>query len=145
MKTMNLKENKGLVHLDQPKYLFNILLFHYFLSDYLKKEEKEENEMSVWPNLYIDQGGTSQPLSPLYLNPTTNMLFHALSYRILENPILDFLRPPRIRNRVRDPHREVEWIISSPLHLCVLLSYTIHNARVQDPYPVGRCSVNTLL
>ena len=91
MKIINLKKNKGLVHFDQPKYLFNILLFHYFLSDYLKKEE-EENEMSVWPNLYIDQGGTSQPLSPLCLNPTTNMLFHALSYRLLENPILDFFK-----------------------------------------------------
>ena len=91
VKIINLKKNKGLVHFDQPKYLFNILLFHYFLSDYLKKEE-EENEMSVWPNLYIDQGGTSQPLSPLCLNPTTNMLFHALSYRILENPILDFFK-----------------------------------------------------
>ena len=65
MKIINLKKNKGLVHLDQPKYLFkfNILLFHYFLSNYFKKkeEEKEENEMSVWPNLYIDQGGTSSP------------------------------------------------------------------------------------
>lgn len=59
MRIMSLKESKGLVHLDQPTCLFkfNILLF---LSDYKKKEEEEkENEMSVWPNLYIDQGGTS--------------------------------------------------------------------------------------
>ena len=49
MKIINLKKNKGLVHLDQPKYLFkfNILLFHYFLSDYLKKDEKEENRWDV--------------------------------------------------------------------------------------------------
>ena len=42
IKIMNLKENKGLVHLDQPKYLFNILLFHHFLSDYLKKKKKKK-------------------------------------------------------------------------------------------------------
>ena len=44
MKIMNLKENKGLVHLDQTKYLFkfNILLFHHFLSDYLKMKKKKK-------------------------------------------------------------------------------------------------------
>ena len=67
MRIMSLKESKGLVHLDQPECLFkfNILLFLYFLSDYKKKEEEKENEMSVWPNLYVDQGGTSQLLTPL--------------------------------------------------------------------------------
>lgn len=59
------------MHVEQPEFLFKfpILFFLHFLSDY----EKDKRNVRGQSNLYVDQGGTSQLLTLLCLNPTTNV------------------------------------------------------------------------